>query len=30
MRGLEEGKRVSMKVVKTEKGREAISVALLD
>jgi cold shock protein len=29
MRGLEEGKRVSMKVVKTEKGREAISLALL-
>ena len=30
VRGLEEGKRVSMKVVKTQKGREAISVVLLE
>ncbi len=30
VRGLEEGKRVSMKVVKTQKGREAISLALLE
>ncbi len=28
--GLDEGQRLSMKVVKTPKGREAISVALLD
>ena len=30
LRGLDEGKRVEMKVVKTPKGREAISVALLE
>jgi CspA family cold shock protein len=30
VRGLEEGTRVSMKVVKTQKGREAISLALLE
>ena len=30
VRGLEEGKRVSMKVVKTQKGREAISLTLLE
>lgn len=30
VRGLEEGRRVSMKVVKTGKGREAISLALLE
>jgi len=29
LRGLNEGQRVTMKVVKTQKGREAISVALL-
>ena len=29
VRGLEEGKRVTMKVVKTQKGREALSIALL-
>lgn len=30
VRGLEEGTRVSMKVVKTQKGREALSIALLE
>jgi cold shock protein len=29
LRGLDEGQRVAMKVVKTQKGREAISVSLL-
>ena len=29
LRGLDEGQRVTMKVVKTQKGREAVSVALL-
>jgi cold shock protein len=30
LRGLEEGQRLAMKVVKTQKGREAISLTLLD
>lgn len=30
LRGLDEGQRLAMKVVKTQKGREAISLALLD
>ena len=30
MRALGEGQRVSMRVVKTQKGREAISLALID
>jgi CspA family cold shock protein len=29
LRGLDEGQKVAMKVVKTQKGREAISVSLL-
>jgi len=30
LRGLDEGQRLAMKVVKTQKGREATSLSLLD